>query len=106
MMRCKTLLPIRDVLAISSSRKAFYIAREEVHLAMSQQSGLQREPLLDRLRSELEGLDNGDLLWRISTLQSPSSPRAKLDGKNVLVLCANNYLGFANHLNLRHAAIA
>jgi len=106
MMRCKTLLPIRDVLAISSSRKAFYIAREEVHLAMSQQSGLQREPLLDSLRSELEGLDRDDLLWRIRTLQSPSAPRAKVDGKNVLVLCSNNYLGLANHPKLKQAAIA
>ena len=106
MMRCKTLLPIRDVLVFSSGRKAFYIAREEVHLAMSQQSGLQREPLLDSLRSELEGLDRDDLLWRIQTLQSPSAPRAKVDGKNVLVLCSNNYLGLANHPKLKQAAIA
>ena len=106
MMRCKTLLPIRDVLVFSSGRKAFYIAREEVHLAMSQQSGLQREPLLDSLRSELEGLDRDDLLWRIRTLQSPSAPRAKVDGKNVLVLCSNNYLGLANHPKLKQAAIA
>jgi len=99
-------LPIRDVLVFSSGRKAFYIAREEVHLAMSQQSGLQREPLLDSLRSELEGLDRDDLLWRIRTLQSPSAPRAKVDGKNVLVLCSNNYLGLANHPKLKQAAIA
>jgi len=94
------------VLVFSSGRKAFYIAREEVHLAMSQQSGLQREPLLDSLRSELEGLDRDDLLWRIRTLQSPSAPRAKVDGKNVLVLCSNNYLGLANHPKLKQAAIA
>lgn len=99
-------MPIRDVLVFSSGRKAFYIAREEVHLAMSQQSGLQREPLLDSLRSELEGLDRDDLLWRIRTLQSPSAPRAKVDGKNVLVLCSNNYLGLANHPKLKQAAIA
>src|SRR5947199_7085349 len=73
---------------------------------MSQQSGLQREPLLDSLRTELEGLDRDDLLWRIRTLQSPSAPRAKVDGKNVLVLCSNNYLGLANHPKLKQAAIA
>src|SRR5881397_1373610 len=73
---------------------------------MSQQSGLQREPLLDSLRSELEGLDRDDLLWLIRTLQSPSAPRAKVDGKNVLVLCSNNYLGLANHPKLKKAAIA
>jgi glycine C-acetyltransferase len=73
---------------------------------MSQQSGLQREPLLESLRKELEGLDRDDLLWRIRTLQSPSAPRAKVDGKNVLVLCSNNYLGLANHPKLKQAAIA
>lgn len=72
---------------------------------MSQQSGLQREPLLDSLRKELDGLDHDDLLWRIRTLQSPSAPRAKVDGKNVLVLCSNNYLGLANHPKLKQAAI-
>jgi glycine C-acetyltransferase len=73
---------------------------------MSQQSGLQRDPLLDSLRKELEGLDRDDLLWRIRTLQSPSAPRAKVDGKNVLVLCSNNYLGLANHPKLKQAAIS
>jgi glycine C-acetyltransferase len=73
---------------------------------MSQQSSQQREPLLQSLRKELEGLDRDDLLWRIRTLQSPSTPRAKVDGKNVLVLCSNNYLGLANHPKLKQAAIA
>jgi glycine C-acetyltransferase len=75
-------------------------------LAMSQQSGLQREPLLDSLRKEMEGLERDDLLWRIRTLQSPSAPHAKVDGKNVLVLCSNNYLGLANHPKLKQAAIS
>ncbi len=73
---------------------------------MSQQSGLQREPLLDSLRKELDGLDRDNLLWRIRILQSPSAPHAKVDGKNVLVLCSNNYLGLANHPKLKQAAIA
>src|SRR5881398_854735 len=72
---------------------------------MSQQSDLQREPLLDSLRRELEGLDRDDLLWRIRTLQSPSAPHARVDGKSVLVLCSNNYLGLANHPRLKQAAI-
>src|SRR5437588_5161565 len=72
---------------------------------MSQQSDLQRETLLDSLRKEWDGLDRDDLLWRIRTLQSPSAPHAKVDGKNVLVLCSNNYLGLANHPKLKQAAI-
>src|SRR5437016_1112121 len=73
---------------------------------MSQESGLQRASLLDALREELKGLDQQDLLWRIRTLQSPSAPHAKVDGKNVIVLCSNNYLGLTNHPKLKQAAIA
>ena len=73
---------------------------------MSQQSGLQREQFLDSLRNELKGLDDQDLLWHVRTLQSPSAPRAKVDGKKVIVLCSNNYLGLANHPKLKQAAIA
>ncbi|TMI20964.1 glycine C-acetyltransferase [Candidatus Bathyarchaeota archaeon] len=58
------------------------------------------------MREELKGLDQQDLLWRIRTLQSPSAPHAKVDGKNVIVLCSNNYLGLANHPKLKQAAIA
>ena len=73
---------------------------------MGLQSGLRREPLLDALRAELQGLDKGELLWRIRTLQGPSAPHAKVDGKNVIVLCSNNYLGLANHPKLKQAAIS
>src|SRR5881409_1731178 len=73
---------------------------------MSQESGLQRAPLLEALREELRGLDQQDLFWRIRTLQSPSAPHAEVDGKNVIVLCSNNYLGLANHPKLKQAAIA
>src|SRR5881409_311616 len=72
---------------------------------MSQESGLQRAPLLEALGEELRGLDQQDLFWRIRTLQSPSAPHAKVDGKNVIVLCSNNYLGLANHPKLKQAAI-
>src|SRR5713226_4926199 len=73
---------------------------------MGQQSGLQREPLLQALRRELDGLDKEELLWRIRVLQSPSAPHAKVDGKRVLVLCSNNYLGLANHPRLKQGAIS
>ncbi len=39
-------------------------------------------------------------------MQSPSAPHAKVDGKRVLVLCSNNYLGLANHPKLKQAAVA
>src|SRR2546426_9617151 len=73
---------------------------------MGQQSGFQRQPLLTALRSELECLEKDELLWRVRTLQTPSAPHAIVDGKKVLVLCSNNYLGLANHPKLKQAAIA
>src|SRR2546426_5257284 len=72
---------------------------------MVQESGFQREPLIDALRNELKVLDKQKLLWQVRTLQTPSAPHASVDGKNVLVLCSNNYLGLANHPKLRQAAI-
>src|SRR5215467_2129135 len=73
---------------------------------MVQEPSFQREPLLDALRIELQNLETQELLWRVRTLQTPSAPHAKVDGKNVLVLCSNNYLGLANHPKLKQAAIA
>ncbi len=87
--------------------KTFYASMDfSSATVMGQQSDLRREPLLSALRSELEGLDKEELLWRIRTLQSPSAPHAKVDGKNVIVLCSNNYLGLANHPKLKQAAIS
>src|SRR5215467_3723251 len=73
---------------------------------MVQEPSFQREPLLDVLRNELQVLEKQELLWRVRTLQTPSAPHAKVDGKNVLVLCSNNYLGLANHPRLKQASIA
>lgn len=72
---------------------------------MSQESGFQRTSLIEDLHGEMLGLDQQDLLWRIHILQSASGPHAKVDGRNVLVLCSNNYLGLANHPKLKQAAI-
>src|SRR5881409_4289113 len=73
---------------------------------MVQESGFQREPLIDALRNELKVLDKQKLLWQVRTLQTPSAPHASVEGKNVLVLCSNNYLGLANHPKLRQASIS
>lgn len=73
---------------------------------MTQASSFEKVTLLKDLRKELDSLDQQDLLWRIRTLQGPSGPRAKVDGKAVIVLCSNNYLGLANHPVLKKAALA
>ena len=73
---------------------------------MGQQPRLEREPLLSALRQELDMLDKEELLWRIRTLESPSAAHATVDGKKVLVLCSNNYLGLCNHPKLKQAAVS
>jgi len=56
--------------------------------------------LQDRL-DELEGLG---LYRRMRMVSGPQGPRVVLDGKPVLLLCSNNYLGLADHPRVREAA--
>jgi glycine C-acetyltransferase len=53
----------------------------------------------ERARLEREGL-----LINIRTIGSPQGAWIVVDGKKVLNLCSNNYLGFANHPKLKEAA--
>jgi glycine C-acetyltransferase/8-amino-7-oxononanoate synthase len=56
--------------------------------------------LQDRL-DELKGLG---LYRRMRMVSGPQGPRVVLDGKPVLMLCSNNYLGLADHPRVREAA--
>lgn len=42
--------------------------------------------------------------WRIVKLQGASTPWCMVDGKRVLMLCSNNYLGLSNHPHLKEMA--
>ncbi len=44
------------------------------------------------------------LTRRMRLVSGPQGPRVVLDGKPVLLLCSNNYLGFADHPRVREAA--
>ncbi|MFW9934136.1 MAG: aminotransferase class I/II-fold pyridoxal phosphate-dependent enzyme [Candidatus Thorarchaeota archaeon] len=57
------------------------------------------------LKQEYEELVKQALDWRLRELQGPSSPRAMVDNKEVIMLCSNNYLGLSNHPKLKQAAI-
>jgi len=56
------------------------------------------------LREEYEELVRQGLNWTLKVLSSPSQPWSIVDGKKVLMMCANNYLGLANHPKVREAA--
>ena len=57
------------------------------------------------LRTEYEDLVRNELDWKLRVLEGPSAPRCVVDGKSVLMLCSNNYLGLSNHPRLKRAAI-
>ncbi len=59
---------------------------------------------LDYLAEELRALDRDGLLLRPRTLEGAQGARARYDGRDVINLASNNYLGLANHPRLSAAA--
>ena len=57
------------------------------------------------LREEYEELVRQGLNWILKVLGGPSQPWTIVDGKKVLMMCSNNYLGLANHPRVRQAAM-
>jgi len=57
------------------------------------------------IRQSLDELKNSGLYIQIRTIQSPQGAWVVVDGKRVLNFCSNNYLGLANHPEMRRAAI-
>jgi len=47
------------------------------------------------LREEYEELVKNELDWKLHVLKGPSTPWCTVDGRKALMLCSNNYLGFA-----------
>lgn len=58
------------------------------------------------IRDDVAALKEQGLFINIRTIQSAQGPWTMVDGKKVLNLCTNNYLGFANHPRLKEAARA
>lgn len=56
--------------------------------------------------AELAGLDDAGLRRRLRTLAGPPDPEVTVDGRRLLHLASNNYLGLASDARLRAAAIA
>jgi glycine C-acetyltransferase len=60
---------------------------------------------LDRLAGQTEDLKGAGLFKPERVLASPQQPVVKLaDGRELINLCANNYLALANHPSIREAA--
>jgi glycine C-acetyltransferase len=58
------------------------------------------------LDQQLDDLEAQGLLRSFRILEGPQGARARIDGRDVINLSSNNYLGLANHPQLKQAAIA
>jgi len=56
------------------------------------------------LQARLDDLRESGLYRRMRLVSGPQSSRVVLDGRPVLLLCSNNYLGLADHPRVREAA--
>ena len=59
---------------------------------------------LDHLKDELASLRAGGMLLHPRTLEGAQGARARFDGRDVINLASNNYLGLANHPRVNSAA--
>lgn len=56
------------------------------------------------IEQHLSALEDRGLYRRMRLISGPQGARVLLDGKPVLVMCSNNYLGLADHPRVREAA--
>ncbi len=56
------------------------------------------------LKEEYDELVKNSFDWKLRTLEGPSTPRCRIDGKDVMMLCSNNYLNLSNHPRIKEAA--
>jgi len=56
------------------------------------------------VEQRLQELRDQGLYRRMRLISGPQGPRVVLDGRPVLLLCSNNYLGLADHPRVREAA--
>ena len=59
--------------------------------------------LIDHLAGEMAKLREAGTYKEELVLQSPQQARVRVDGREVVMLTSNNYLGFANHPRIREA---
>ncbi|MCX9081337.1 MAG: glycine C-acetyltransferase [Candidatus Methanoperedens sp.] len=59
---------------------------------------------MDFLKGMIQDLKDKNLFTELPVLGTEQKNRVVLNGKEVIIMCTNNYLGFANHNRLREAA--
>jgi len=56
------------------------------------------------MKTEYDAIVEKGFDWKPGILQGPSTPRCKVNGKDVIMMCSNNYLSLSNHPKIRQAA--
>jgi 8-amino-7-oxononanoate synthase len=59
---------------------------------------------MNEIEERLEEIRERGLYRKLRCVSGPQGPRVLLDGRPVLLLCSNNYLGLADHPRVREAA--
>jgi 8-amino-7-oxononanoate synthase len=59
---------------------------------------------MSEIEERLEEIRERGLYRKMRMISGPQGPRVLLDGRPVLLLCSNNYLGLADHPRVREAA--
>lgn len=59
---------------------------------------------MDFLKVMIQDMKDKNLFTELPVLGTEQKNRVVLNGKDVIIMCTNNYLGFANHPRLREAA--
>jgi glycine C-acetyltransferase len=57
------------------------------------------------LREEFQELKDKALNWELKEIEGPANIVTMVEGKEMIVLCSNNYLGLATHNKVREAAL-
>lgn len=60
---------------------------------------------LQWVKDEIKAMKDAGRFVPIKILQSPQGAWVKIEGNKVLNMCSNNYLGLANHPEVKKAAI-
>src|SRR5205809_2529232 len=60
--------------------------------------------MMSDIEEVLEDLRERGLYRKLRLISGPQGPRVLLDGRPVLLLCSNNYLGLADHPRVREVA--
>ncbi|MBI5326835.1 MAG: 8-amino-7-oxononanoate synthase [Deltaproteobacteria bacterium] len=65
----------------------------------------ERDAFAYYFEQELSRLKDAGLYRSLSLIQGAQEPRVAINGREVIILCSNNYLGLANHPKIKEAAI-